>query len=545
MFLRPLSMLLALLPATALADDIALSSDVTAVTLYPRGATVTREVPFEMPAGVHSLILTDLPQGTPLASVRVEVAGASMGSVSTRSDFVPPRAPETDAAIEAAEAEVERLEAALRDGEATVEAIRLDAQAAGARIGFLEALGGADGVATRDPEALRALVAMIGEETLSALRTAEDAKNRAAEADRELKTLREDLKRARQALVALVPEAEQRAMLAVSVQSDGDAEGRLSVTYTIPQAGWQPVYDLRLDRDSGRLEIERGALVAQSTGENWRDVALKLSTSRPSQRTEPGEVWPWLRRITDPDAPVPMPMVRAEPAADFAAGAVMEERSLAAKPVMAAPQFEGLSVSYAYPDPVSVASGADSVRIGLGSLTAQADPVAQAAPLSDSTAFLVARMTNESDEPILPTNEASFYLDGRFVARRPLEMIPAGGSADLGFGPIEGLQVTRTVLDRSEGDRGVITRSSEVNEEVRIEVENLTAEDWPIRLIDRVPYSEQEDLQISWNAEPSPTEENLDGRRGVLAWRFDLPAGETRTVTLSHRLKWPEDMVLQ
>ncbi|MBZ0123932.1 MAG: DUF4139 domain-containing protein, partial [Roseovarius sp.] len=374
--------------------------------------------------------------------------------------------------------------------------------------------------------------------------TAQDAKRRAAEADRGLKTLREDLKRARQALAALVPESEQRAMLAVSVRSDAAAEGRLSVTYTIPQAGWQPVYDLRLDRDSGRLEIERGALVAQSTGENWRDVTLKLSTSRPSQRTEPGEVWPWLRRIVDPDAPVPMPLVRAEPEAVFSGFAAMEDRA-SAKIVEAAPEFEGLSVSYGYPDPVSVASGADSVRVALGSLTARTDPVAQAAPLSDSTAYLVARMTNESDEPILPTHEASFYLDGRFVARRPLGMIPAGGKAELGFGPIEGVQVTRTVLDRSEGDRGVITRSNELTEEVRIEVENLTSEDWPVRLIDRVPFSEQEDLQIDWDAKPRPAEENLDGKRGVLEWRFDLPAGQTRTVTLSHRLKWPEDMVLQ
>lgn len=542
MFLRPLPILLALLPAAALADDIALSSDVTAVTLYPHGATVTREVPFSLPEGAHNLVLTDLPHGTPLASVRVAVEGAAMGSLSTRDDFVPPRTPEADAAIDAAEAEVERLEAALRDGEAKVEAIKLEGQAARARIGFLDALGGAEGVAGRDPEALRALVTMIGEETLAALRTAEDAKRRAAEADRDLKELREDLKRAVQALAALVPETEKRAMLAVSVRAEAATEGRLTVTYTTPEAGWQPVYDLRLARETGRLGIERGALVMQSTGENWRDVALRLSTSRPSQRTEPGEVWPWLRRITDPDAPVPL--VRAEPEVAFSSGLAMEDRATA-KTVEAAPEFEGLSVSYAYPDPVSVASGADSVRIALGTLTATTDQVAQAAPLSDSTAFLVARMTNESDEPILPTHEASFYLDGRFIARRPLDMIPAGARAELAFGPIEGLQVTRTVLDRSEGDRGVITRSSELTEEVRIEVENLTAEDWPMRVIDRVPYSEQEDLQISWNATPKAAEENLDGKRGVLAWRFDLPAGETKTITLTHRLKWPEGKVLQ
>ena len=60
----------------AMAADIALSSRVSAVTLYPQGATVTREVAFSAPAGQHDLILADLPKGTPLASVRVAVEGA-------------------------------------------------------------------------------------------------------------------------------------------------------------------------------------------------------------------------------------------------------------------------------------------------------------------------------------------------------------------------------------------------------------------------------------------------------------------------------------
>lgn len=543
--MRVPAILLALLPVAALADDIALSSRVTAVTLYPRGATVTREVAFAIPAGAHSLILTDLPRSTPLASVRVAAEGAALGSVTTRSDFVPPRGPETDAAIAAAEAEVDRLEAALRDGEAGVETLRLAAQAARARIGFLEALGGAEGVAGLDPETLRALVAMIGEETLSALNAAHDATRRAADADRGLKEVRTGLKRARQALAALVPEAEARAMLAVAVAARAPAEGRLSVTYTIDQAGWQPVYDLRLARASSQLEIGRGALVMQATGENWRDVALRLSTSRPGQRSEPGEVWPWPRRIADPEPPMPKPLVRPEADAAFSLGAMMEDRAMLAEPVIAMPEFEGLSVSYAYPDPVSVASGADSLRIALGGIAAEVDLVAEAAPLSDRAAYLVARFTNHTGEPVLPTSEASFYLDGRFIARRGLAMIPAGGRADLAFGPVEGLLVSRTVLDRNEGDRGVITRSNQITEEVRIEVENLTAEAWPLRVRDRVPYSEQEDLRIDWSATPRPAEENIDGKRGVLAWKFDLAAGKTKSILLSHRLQWPDGKILE
>ncbi len=157
-----------------------------------------------------------------------------------------------------------------------------------------------EGVAALDVEKLMSLSEMIGTETLSALQAAHAAKRRAEAAARDLTDLQDELKRARQALAALVPEREDRAMLAVSVRSDTPAEGTLTVTYNIYQAGWQPVYDLRLARDTGALDIERGALIYQDTGENWADVALTLSTARPTEQTEPGEVWPWLRRIIVP-----------------------------------------------------------------------------------------------------------------------------------------------------------------------------------------------------------------------------------------------------
>lgn len=128
--MRALVLCLALFPTVLWADDIPLETAVAAVTVYPDGATVTRQVPFELPAGQHRLILADLPRDTPLAQVRVAVAGATLGAVTTRSDFVPPRSPLEDAVVEAAEAKVAELEDRLRSGEAEVRTIRLEAVAA-------------------------------------------------------------------------------------------------------------------------------------------------------------------------------------------------------------------------------------------------------------------------------------------------------------------------------------------------------------------------------------------------------------------------------
>ena len=352
--MRALPIVLAFFPTFVLADDIPLTSDVKSVTLYPQGATVTREIPFEAAAGQHDLILTDLPQTTPLDSVRVAVDGAVLGSLTVRNDFVPPRNADDDATFKVAEAEVERLEQALRDGLAGVERIHLEERAAEARVAFLSQLGEGEGVAEMDVTSLRDLVGMIGEETLSAQQVALDARLRADAAKRDLKDLQEELERARQALNALVPEVEERAMLAVSISGQEQMQGTLTVTYNIWDAEWRPVYDVKLDRKAGALTVERGALVAQSTGENWRDVALTLSTVRPSEQTAPGQIWPWQRWIEDPAK------VRSKQLERSLGGAVVGALSGMADEAMAEPMvveeadavFDGLAVTYSYPSPV-------------------------------------------------------------------------------------------------------------------------------------------------------------------------------------------------
>ncbi len=533
-----LSLSIVFLAVPVRADDLPVTSRVTAVTVYPDGARVTREAVFSAPEGQHELILTDLPRGTPLASVRVAIEGARLGGVRTREDYVPPRDTAESEALRLARAEVERLEEALRAGRAQVADIRLEADAARARLRFLDGIGRAEGLAAQTPAALGDLVAMIGHETLEARRAEAGAERRAEAAERALKDLTEQLARARQAVEALVPETETRALLAVALSAGTAVEGRLSITYTVPQAGWQPLYDLHLARAAGRVRIERGAFVHQATGENWSDIALTLSTRRPTQQGEPTELYPWIPQLGDPDEIRPMPRAKAE-------GALMELTAAAPVADMAQAAFDGLSVRYDYPAPVSVATGADRVRLMLPPVEAAAEIEARAVPLMDETAFLIARLRNASDDVILPTPEARFYLDGQYVGQRDLPFAAAGAEMVLSFGPIEGLVLERVVKTRSEGDRGLISRASTRSEAVEIVVENLTGETWPLIVLDRVPVSEQDDLRITWSARPMPDETDVNDRRGILAWHLDLGAGERRAITLETRMNWPDGKVLR
>lgn len=544
--MRSCVLILSLFPSLALAEAFELQSEVTAATLYPVGATIVREVPFEIPAGRHELVIGDLPASTPLESLRIALEGATLGAVTTRRDFVPPRDAKTTAEIEAAEAVVERLEADVRRGEAAVREIRLEIEAAEARVSFLRGLGAGEKTAGLDAAALRDLTNMIGEETLAARRLGHDAQVRSEAASRGLDEPREALEKARQALAALKTGQTDYAMVTVAASAEAPAKGVMRISYLYNAAGWTPTYDIRLGKASGALEIERGALVAQNTGEDWRDVTLTLSTVRPSEQIAPRDVYAWHRRVMDPPKALPRASVQYE--ADSLSKLRAEGAEMAAPVVEEAstvPTYDGLAVRYDYGTPVSLANAADALRITLGTIQTDAKVRAFAAPLYDETGFMMASITNDMGELILPSSHVNLFVDGRFVGASHLgEVIPVGAEADIAFGAIDGLRLKRTVT-RNEGDRGMISRSTELSEDVRIEVENLTGEAWPLVVFDRVPYSEQEELDISWSATPRVSVEDYEDRQGVMAWEMQIGAGETRQIGLSYELEWPEGKVLR
>ncbi|MFT7594176.1 MAG: hypothetical protein ACI8R4_001494 [Paracoccaceae bacterium] len=100
-------------------------------------------------------------------------------------------------------------------------------------------------------------------------------------------------------------------------------------------------------------------------------------------------------------------------------------------------------------------------------------------------------------------------------------------------------------LDTGEGATGLISRYNQQRQHWRLEVENLSDQDWDVRTLDRVPYSEQDDLKISWAATPQPNETNVDDRRGILGWDLTLAAGKKQTIDIHTELTWPDGKELR
>lgn len=538
--MRALTTLLCCFPFAALGESFAVSAPIQNVTVYPDGAIITRIAQFDLPAGTHELVTTDLPRELGPNVTRVSLDGAQLGAHTIRTDFVPPvdvPTPEIDAANARIQDILDQM-ASVRDEAA---AARNESGAAETQLMFLQRLGSTDGLTNLDAERLRAISTMIGEEALSARQNALTAKIAERNIAKRLDDLQKDLERAEAARDALVPETEDRAYFAVSANADVATKVTLSVEY-FTEATWTPVYEIHLTRGSSdQITVERGAQILQASEENWTDISLTLSTASLGN-VEGSEVRPWLRRIVDEPDPS---LSRNAAGAPAAAPVIVESAAAISSFGLDIASTSSVAVTYEFPRPVTVASGADRLHVPFDALTFDATTYAEATPLWENQAFLVASFKNTSGEILLPAEVATLYLDDKVLGQTTFDAVPSGGIAKLHFGRILGLQLTRDVLDQNDGDRGLISRSNTQSEAVEISISNVTDETWDVRLFDRVPYSTQEDLEIEWNASPRPSDEDVDNKRGVLGWDMTLQPGDRQTIQMEHTLTWPDGKILQ
>jgi uncharacterized protein (TIGR02231 family) len=539
-----LVVLTALVAGRARAADLPVSSAVDAVTVYPDGASVTRVITLDLPAGENSAVLKDFPLTLDPSSLRVEgEAGAKLtiGAIDAR----PPRAappanlPELDKRIEALKDERVNLQGAIDAATARRKFAERFADTSPAGIG--------DKGEARPIAEWRAAFAAVGEEIASADAAIRDAERKQRELDREIARLEQDR----------AQKPPSRLEVRIELAAAAATKAVLRVTYAVRNARWTPLYDARLDSGAKdrkpALELVRRAEITQNTGEDWSNVALAVSTVR----TARGGSAPDLKSLVVQYPQVPRPMAAAS-ASDYAMPAAPPPERLrqlrasggkSEEPVMekaaeqqAAADVSGFQVVFKIPGRVSLGAseGAKSLRISSASIAP--DLTVRAVPVLDPTAFLEASFKQAEDAPLLP-GRVAIYRDGVFVGRGLMAAASKDETVRLGFGADDKIKIERTVLKRNEGSAGLIVTTSKTDERAfKTNVRN--GHDFPIRIAieDQLPVSENEEIQVEMlSSTTPPTTSNLRDKRGVLEWAFEAKAGEVRDINFAWRIRWPKD----
>ena len=442
------------LSAPAFADTLTGDAKVDTVTIYPGLTTVSRLVTLDLPAGRHDIIVPGLPEGLSTDGLRVSAPqGVQIGAVNLAYDRLPVTPDQTSPVIQAAKDEVERLEAVLRDRDAAIAQIRLRVAAAEEQITFLQSLSQASAGETLTASAIadiQALAQMVGSEVLSVRQAAFAAEQEAQAATRARQDDVDALDDARKALAALMAPANDGSVLTFTVNAVEAGEVTIDISSLEGFANWSPVYDMRLTTgDDARLDIDRAVVVSQQTGQDWLDVNLILSTARPGEQIAPSGVWAPVRRIIseeDLDRERGGVLMMADEAPMLSRSVAGMAEAVMETPMVAQADFSGATVTYTYPGRVDIRHGVDDLRLPLDTLSLDADVWAEAAPTQDSIAYRMAEFTNTTDELLLP-GQALIFADGTMIGFSQLPLLAAGADTEMGFGPLDGLRLTRTTPD--------------------------------------------------------------------------------------------------
>ncbi len=255
----------------ARAADLDATSAIDTVTVYPDGASVTRVISLDLPSGDNRVVAKDFPLTLDPSSLRVEgEAGEKLtiGAIDTR----PPR-PVTPVNL----SEIDRRIETLRDQRADLDGAIASAEARrkfAQRFAEASPAGLGEKGEARPLSDWRAAFAAVADEVATADTAVRDAKRKQRDIDREIARLEQDRN------------AKPPAKLEVSIDlaSVAATKATLRVTYSVRNARWAPLYDARLDtgaRDrKPALELVRRAEITQSTGEDWSNVRLDVSTVR-------------------------------------------------------------------------------------------------------------------------------------------------------------------------------------------------------------------------------------------------------------------------
>ncbi|MEO9518563.1 MAG: DUF4139 domain-containing protein [Paracoccaceae bacterium] len=539
--MRHLIMALAFLPAAAHADLFQPFSKPDWVVVHPGAAQVGRNLVLNMPAGQHEIRLSDLPNELEFTELSVELAGAFLNGQIFReeptvSSEVFARSPDVRAAQDALDAANEAL-AAFDD---QVNAIAARANAAQARINFLEGLG--DSELTFDVTTLRELGRAIAEDGAEARADIIAAQSELRQTQPARKPLEEAVQLAQVALETVQRPFLDATELSLNVTVPEAGEVRIDLRYWVGELDWQPVYRMNLQNADGTtVDVERDVAIQQSTGEHWRDVDLTVTSVAVSRTSRPGDLWPQLLRIED--KPNPKLTVASRSYADSEVAGIIELPVIVEEAQGPSVDSSGVGVRYSFDHPVTILQE-EYALLALAPLDFSAEVAARAVPSLGETAYRMVSFDNDSGERLL-AGPAYGFVDGQAIGEIEFEAIEVNDNVEIGFGPIHGLQLRRAVLDRSEGERGIISRGNVRDEQARLVIENLSARDWEVTVVDQVPYSEQEDLEIAWRARPAPTRQDVEDKRGILEWDLEVSAGTTQEIVLNMEIQWPDDKELR
>lgn len=312
----------------------------------------------------------------------------------------------------------------------------------------------------------------------------------------------------------------------------------VNISYTVPNAGWSPTYDIRVEDITKPANFFYKANVYQNCGVRWDNVHLTLSSGNPTESAQAPVITPWYLSFYQP---VPMydrlnSYAKAAPMATTG-GRRGEEvgTDLVTMDEHVTVDNSGINTSFDIDLPYTIPNDGKQHMVAIKKYELPATYRYYAVPRMDKDVFLQAQITNWEDLNIIPGQTNIFY-EGTYVGQGYIDVRNTSDTLTFSLGR------DKKVIVRREQDkklRSVKTIGSNVRETFAytITVRNTRKDAINIVIQDQVPVSNDKDIVVE-DRETGNAEYEED--KGLLKWGLTLKPNETNTLKFGYVIKYPK-----
>ncbi|MBN2668186.1 MAG: DUF4139 domain-containing protein [Bacteroidales bacterium] len=337
--------------------------------------------------------------------------------------------------------------------------------------------------------------------------------------------------------------------IVLTLMSELPQSGSLEVSYKISQAGWIPAYDIRAGENDAELKYK--ATVYQTTGEDWEDVKLTLSTGQLNVNNNLPNLNPWYLQYYEQyrqrQAKLASKSYAEAPAMELNEVAIMdydgeeykeeEASSLSSYNTTSNSIF---NTEFEIGLPMDIKSNAEGQVIAVNDYTLPVNYRYFAIPKINQKVYLIARITGWENLYLLP-GEMSLYNKETYVGKTYIDPSNTQDTLELSMGQDPFISIQRKMIKDFTNNQ-VLGLNRKQQRGVEISLKNQKSTEVELLILDQIPITSSSEIEIKLENTGGA---EYDEDKGLLKWQLKLPAKGTQSFQFIYSVKYPKNKTIQ
>jgi uncharacterized protein (TIGR02231 family) len=357
----------------------------------------------------------------------------------------------------------------------------------------------------------------------------------------------------------------QYGQLILQVICNNMEEIPVSLSYFTNNAGFTPLYDVRVNSKSNEIKLVYKAAITQSTGIDWKQVKLTLSTSNPGWGGVSPTLTPWyLQMYVKPlydnlKAPVSNNYFQNNMQSFVTDDKSLKEEVVVTGNGMAKKQrMQVASVQTVQPStvqqyttllesqlntnfeidlPYNIESDGEVHSVTIKEEKINATLKNYAVPKLDRDAYLLAEIADWQKLDLLP-GVANIIMDNTYIGKSVIDPNSTADTLNLSLGKDKRVAIKRTVVkDYTSTKTSGISTKQLFTYELTVKNNKITTVD--LLLKDQYPISTTKEIEIKLE---DANDAMINVESGILTWKITLKPGESKKLRFSYSVKYPKEM---